>query len=343
MLYTLSVLAMFKNESMIIKEWINHYIEEGVEHFYLIDNGSTDDYYEKIKMYEKYYTLVKDSTRLPHGTQTYLYNKIYLQKIKSETKWLIICDIDEYIYARNGYNKIPDVLNKIPSHIEKIWLPWKNFGSNGHKNQPSNIIQSFIKMGTNMDKKKGEGKIIVKTENLVEIETGGHRAKLSKNDIYYNINGDTHENFIVTHEKCAKFNLHFNHYRTMSEEYYHKVKCTRGGGEFGLNYRYKPNYIKDLDKNFNQIVDTELATKKNKINIKQEIPLQLNNNNNNLWHAYKKHFKKNNNIITCIKDSFIKINTENSSLLNDSQKKSVKINTIYTIKDEIKDYYIISI
>ena len=92
---------MFKNESIIIKEWINHYIEEGVEHFYLIDNGSTDDYYEKIKMYEKYFTLVKDSTRLPQGTQTYLYNKIYLQKIKSETKWLIICDIDEYIYARN--------------------------------------------------------------------------------------------------------------------------------------------------------------------------------------------------------------------------------------------------
>ena len=95
MLYTLSVLAMFKNESMIIKEWINHYIEEGVEHFYLIDNGSTDDYYEKIKMYEKYYTLVKDSTRLPHGTQTYLYNKIYLQKIKSETKWLKM-DIIKY-------------------------------------------------------------------------------------------------------------------------------------------------------------------------------------------------------------------------------------------------------
>ena len=56
-----------------------------------------------------------------------------------------------------------------------------------------------------------------------------------------------------------------------------------------------------------------------------------------------KDFKKNNNIITCIKDSFIKINTEHSSLLNDSQKKFVKINTIYTIKNKIKDYYIISI
>ena len=45
----------------------------------------------------------------------------------------------------------------------------------------------------------------------------------------------------------------------MSEEYYHKVKCTRGGGEFGLNNRYKPNYIKDLDKNFNAFMDREYA------------------------------------------------------------------------------------
>ena len=119
-----------------------------------------------------------------------------------------------------------------------------------------------------MDKKKGEGKVIVKTENLIEIETAGHKVKLSKNDIYYNINGDILDKFIVTHETCATFNLHINHYRTMSEEYYKKVKCTRGGGEYGLNNRYKPDYIKNLDKNYNQIVDNELYNKK-KLNIKQ--------------------------------------------------------------------------
>ena len=60
-MYRISVIAMFKNESMIIKDWIEHYLREGVEHFYLIDNGSTDYYYEKIKMYEKYFTLTKES------------------------------------------------------------------------------------------------------------------------------------------------------------------------------------------------------------------------------------------------------------------------------------------
>ena len=45
----------------------------------------------------------------------------------------------------NLSNKILDVLNKLPDHVEKIWLPWKIFGSNGNINQPNNIIKSFIK------------------------------------------------------------------------------------------------------------------------------------------------------------------------------------------------------
>ena len=34
-MYSISVLAMFKNESIIIKEWLEHYLAEGVQHFYL--------------------------------------------------------------------------------------------------------------------------------------------------------------------------------------------------------------------------------------------------------------------------------------------------------------------
>ena len=49
MIYKLSVGALFKNESHSIKEWIKHYLYHGVEHFYLIDDGSTDNYLEEIQ------------------------------------------------------------------------------------------------------------------------------------------------------------------------------------------------------------------------------------------------------------------------------------------------------
>jgi hypothetical protein len=33
----LSILAIMKNEAMNLKLWIDHYIYQGVDHFYLID------------------------------------------------------------------------------------------------------------------------------------------------------------------------------------------------------------------------------------------------------------------------------------------------------------------
>ena len=40
--YYLSVIAMFKNEAQVMKEWLDHHIGHGVEHFYLVDDFSTD-------------------------------------------------------------------------------------------------------------------------------------------------------------------------------------------------------------------------------------------------------------------------------------------------------------
>ena len=38
MKYYLSVVSIFKNESMILEEWIKHYIKENVQLFYLVNN-----------------------------------------------------------------------------------------------------------------------------------------------------------------------------------------------------------------------------------------------------------------------------------------------------------------
>jgi hypothetical protein len=42
-MYYLSVLSIFKNETINLKLWLDHYLWQGAEHFYLIDNGSTDE------------------------------------------------------------------------------------------------------------------------------------------------------------------------------------------------------------------------------------------------------------------------------------------------------------
>ena len=331
-MYYLSILAMFKNESMIIEEWIQHYLQEGVEHFYFIDNGSNDHYETCIQKYASYYTLVKDDTRLKHGTQTYLCNKIYLEKVKKETKWLIVCDIDEYIYARLGYQKIPDVLKVLPGHVEKIWLAWKSFGSSGLEKQPKSVIASFLKRGNIFENKKGEGKIIIQTKNLVSIVACGHRAELTQNDVYYTCNGNLLSSFDLDEKNYATLRLHNNHYRIMSYEYIRDVKSVRGGGEFGKNGRYKISYLQKLDQNYNKKEDKELFEKKQlKIEVSSE------------WYAFKKHFRKHNQTITSKVSTFLKTSMCHSSTLHETQKKEIKANVSFSLLKENDNYYIINI
>ena len=50
-MYELSICALFKNESHGMKEWLEHYIFHGAEHFYLLDDESDDTTREVIQPY----------------------------------------------------------------------------------------------------------------------------------------------------------------------------------------------------------------------------------------------------------------------------------------------------
>ena len=141
MKYFLSVVAIFKNESNIITEWLEHYLAEGVNHFYLIDNGSTDNYQKLIESYikEKLVDIKVDDR--PH-MQVEHYNS-YLDKIKKESEWVMVVDLDEFIYSRLSYTTISDYLKSIPNTIAQIYVPWKMFGSSGQIIQPSCCIDTF--------------------------------------------------------------------------------------------------------------------------------------------------------------------------------------------------------
>ena len=268
-MYSLSVLAMFKNESSIINNWIDHYLAEGVEHFYLIDNGSTDDTKKKVSRYARYVTLINDARRITMQPQTYLLNNIYLNKIKNETEWIIICDIDEYIYARNKCVQIMDVLKKMPPNVEKIWIPWKCFGSNGHVEQPKDVISSFTKRQTHISVQMEYGKVICRTQNLINIIDAGHKVELSNNNVYYLCNGQRLDLCKPDDPIFNALNLHLNHYMLMSEEYYKNIKCVRGGGETGhTTNKYTIETFHTMNETLNELEDIELAKKTYNINKK---------------------------------------------------------------------------
>jgi len=127
--YFFSVGAMFKNESHSIKEWIMHYLHHGVEHFYLINDNSSDNFIEIIQEYidKGIVSLFNDNEGYYLGRQRNLYNRHILPRIK-ETKWLLMVDIDEYVWSKMDVN-LCNIL-KICENIGQIQLRQTLFGSN---------------------------------------------------------------------------------------------------------------------------------------------------------------------------------------------------------------------
>lgn len=275
---SLCVVAIFKNESHIIKEWIEHYLHQGVDKFFMIDNGSTDNYYNILEPYIKNnkVELVIDPTKF---SQTKLYNKYYLNKCKLY-EWVIVCDLDEFIYGRKYCNSIKDFLSKVHNSFSQVFIPWKMFGSNYFdtmdKEQPGSVISSFTKRINNDSGKYNnfrsfiiEGgikyiysKCIVRTKYLLNFDV--HVSYTSNNNYltsYIQKNNHIHKNknFVAINEEILENSaLHLNHYAIQSLKWFMDVKATRGDV-----YKIVNNNIRDKkyfdSYNFNDIDDLELC------------------------------------------------------------------------------------
>jgi hypothetical protein len=232
MKYFLSIGAIFKNESNAMKQWLDHYIKEGVEHFYMINNASTDNFMDIIKQYDCI-TLFNDSGS---GIQVSGYNKYIYPKALEETEYIGIFDLDEFAYASND-DTLSSILKKEPlCKYDHIWCPWLRFGSNSHIEQPESIIQGFIKRRQLKDDVLG--KSIAKTASLKKLEMHCHKMlPTAKCGISNGTDDITHtDKHSVTEEQDRFYMIWVNHYEIQSYNWFHQVKATRGDGNRGVTY-----------------------------------------------------------------------------------------------------------
>lgn len=147
----LGLLAIFRNESHILDEFISFYRLQGVDHFYLINNASEDNYYPIIRKHSDYVSLFHDgyieSTEFldKGGPQIPAYNRT-LEEV--ETDWLYVCDLDEFAYARvdSKYNTIKDFIEKTQDQYDQVLVPLKIFNSSGNIYQPDSVVKGFTQV-----------------------------------------------------------------------------------------------------------------------------------------------------------------------------------------------------
>jgi glycosyltransferase involved in cell wall biosynthesis len=247
-MHYLSVLAIFKNETDNLKVWIDHYLWQGVEHFYLIDNGSTDNPLEILQDYidkgiVSYYYKEEKHKQAEH------YRWVFdTENLKNNTYWLIVCDMDEFFYGVD--HKLTTKLKTLEC-FNVIYANWHMFGSDNLTKQPSDIRTNIIHRKPELDKNT---KYIFKTASV-------------KNSSMIWIHGLVYPGtmeVIKTHPKIRIANklIKLNHYPIQSLEFFQKVKMTRGSANVA-----KHDKIRDMDyfKRYDSGTDFKDDTLKNLI------------------------------------------------------------------------------
>jgi len=244
-MYNFVVCSVFKNESGILEEWLNHYFFHGVEHIYLVNDFSSDDYMPILNKFSDKITLFhNDIVTKEVGRQVLIYDK-YFKSLLPTTKWMSILDMDEFLYSPVEIN-IQHILTMYED-IEMILIDWVHFGSNKHILQPKSVVEGFTMRARYGKNKPYYGyKCIFQTKYLSYF--GIHECGITGNKIRLQYT-----------ETSEVPKLLINHYNIQSLEFYLSVKQTRGD----INNWFEHQNLKRDEKYFdfyddNDIQDTRL-------------------------------------------------------------------------------------
>lgn len=139
--YKYSLCLIFKDEAPFLKEWIEYHLTIGINHFYLYNNNSNDNYNEILDPFIKqgFVTLI-DWPYMQAQARCY---KHCLDLFKNETNWIGYIDADEFIcpkYAQS-FDEWIKPFEKYPA----IVIDWLQFGSSGLINHDfsRNVIEQY--------------------------------------------------------------------------------------------------------------------------------------------------------------------------------------------------------
>jgi hypothetical protein len=254
-MHFLSVISMFKNETMNLKVWIEHYLWQGVDHFYLIDNGSTDNPQDILNEYIQRGVLTVHY--LPHKyQQENLIRRVFdVEKLKERTRWLINCDLDEFFYGVK--HKLSSVIKEIHDDKDVVYSHWRMFGSDDLVVHPPDIRTAIVHREEHLRDIQPSKYIYKPLTIKTPLQLKLHSI-LDENlrDIFSNVTNTDHTNI-------DNVNIRLNHYPIQSLEFYREVKMSRGDATDpnidnirDMNYFYK--YDKDatfLDETLKNLVE----------------------------------------------------------------------------------------
>ena len=244
----LSIACIIKDEAEYIEEWLDFYLSQGVERFYIFDNDSTDQIKEVLKKYiekEQVVYIYFPGKKVQLTAYTYA-----AHLFKNETFWMAFLDADEFMFSPQK-RKLNEVLMDYEAY-PGVGVNWVGYGTGGHKTKPEGkLIENYF------DTFEDENNVfnlriksVVQPSEVLMIPSPHYcvyrKRKLAVSE---DRNEITNYTMIVPGKGFAftavnhRSILRINHYWTKSEEEFLK-KCSRGYPDGTIN----PDFEKGMER-----------------------------------------------------------------------------------------------
>lgn len=254
--YYLSICAIFRNEARFLKEWIEYHKMIGVQHFYLFNHLSEDNYREVLNPY-----LAKGVVELidwPYEAKNHkqwnriqcdAYNKILSEKGK-ETFWLAAIDTDEYILPLET-SSLSEFLKKY-EQFGGLAVNWQLYGTSGIKHIPEDrtLIGTLIKKAP----KDFENNKFVKTifqPKKVKKMSKPHHCKYKRPYFHVTENQSPFPPKSLTHFVSID-RIRINHYTYRDEEFFYSEKQRR------IKNWFPEAPLLQINPEYNKVEDTSI-------------------------------------------------------------------------------------
>ena len=235
-LHDLAIVAILKNEGHYIKEWLDYHLLAGVDHFYLYDNDSTDNYNKIIAPYVA--AGLVTSKNFSGGSAQFAAYLDAVLNYRFECRYMAFVDLDEFIYPKSA-RSVVEVIDEILSGTAAagVAINWQLFGSNGEEraNYRRGVLERFTRRAPvdwvvpipKRDIPGGNAQIkTVANPRKVAFFTSAHFP------IYFEGNYSINEVGGFVPNYC---NEPLNHYNTKSREEFF-IKLNKGRADKATNY-----------------------------------------------------------------------------------------------------------
>lgn len=122
----------FRDEARYLAEWLEYHNAAGIDHFYLYDNFSADNYRSVIQPWlDKGQVTLVEWPRTPASPAA---EEDCIRRALGRFAWVFFLDADEFIVIRNG-RSIEEFLESFAG-APGVGLHWRMFGSSMHRTRP---------------------------------------------------------------------------------------------------------------------------------------------------------------------------------------------------------------